>query len=148
MLVVDGIGLLRSAPERDRYLPGGIGTGHLQTDVRPKRINQRANQLLRVAWLPDGKSFVVPEQAPSARLEHTLSTGEERQIWGRKSGRTSHGYSGLPDEKVYLAGAGLGGSRIPLCPASKELFRSQEIVPLKHFHSELIYRLSAIRWRP
>jgi len=90
MLVVDGIGLLRSAPERDRYLPGGIGTGHLQTDVRPKRINQRANQLLRVAWLPDGKSFC------------RSGTGPHRLAWSILSPPARSGRSGAgnPDARA------------------------------------------------
>ena len=89
----------------DIYLAGlDPATGKLTSE--PKRINQRAtNSWGRIAWLPDGKSLSFWNRVPIGSLvEHTLSTGEEREIWGGKSGRTSHGYNGwFPDGRTLMA---------------------------------------------
>ena len=75
----------------------------------PKRINQRVgNSWGRVAWLPDSKSLSFWNRDPnSALVEHALATGEEREIWGGKTGHPGRGYTGwFPDGRTLMAGGG------------------------------------------
>lgn len=70
-------------------------TGKLTTE--PTRVNQRAvgNSWGRVARLPDGKALSFWNRQPvPALVIHALATGQEREVWGGKSGRTSTGYAG------------------------------------------------------
>ncbi len=86
----------------DIYVAGlDPATGKLTSE--PKRINQLAtNSFGRVAWLPDGNSLSFwNKDSVGALVEHNLATGEEREIWGGKSGRRGTGYTGwFPDRTI------------------------------------------------
>jgi hypothetical protein len=85
--------------QTDIYLAGlDPATGKLTSE--PQRVNQRAvgNSWGRIAWLPDGKSF---------------STGDEREIWGGKSGRPVSGYTGwFPDGDDLMSSKPTGESYV------------------------------------
>jgi Tol biopolymer transport system component len=91
--------------ETDVYLAGlDPATGKLTSE--PKRVNESpTNSLGHVAWLPDGKSLSFYNKSPSlALMVHTLSTREEREVWGGKSGRTGGYYTGwFPDGSSLMS---------------------------------------------
>ena len=108
----------QSVNTNDIYLAGlDPATGKLASE--PRRINQLVgNSWGRVAWLPDGKSLSFWNKAPvSALVEHTLATGEEREIWGGKSGRPGSAYTGwFPDGRTLMAVNGNGQNNGPNMP--------------------------------
>jgi hypothetical protein len=82
-------------------------TGKLTSE--PKRINQRVgNSGGVVHWLPDGESlsFRNAKPEPPALVEHALATGEEREIWGGKTGRPFSGYLGWFSDGSIMAQRG------------------------------------------
>ena len=99
--------------EWDIYLAGlDPATGKLTSE--PKRVNERAtNSWGRLAWLPDGKSLSFWNRAPIDTLVvHTLSTGEEREIWHGKS-RPGMGYAGwFPDGRTLTSTQVNGQTRV------------------------------------
>jgi Tol biopolymer transport system component len=91
----------------DIYVAGLDSAGKLTGE--PKRINQRIGSSWgRVAWLPDGKSLSFWNRVPiGALVEHTVATGEEREILGGKTGRIPYGYMGwFPDGTLAARDAG------------------------------------------